>query len=345
MTFDGEPTDTRRPPRTHRPRRNWAALLGTAISAAVVVAAWHLVDWSQTIAIFDRVALGWIVPFIVLNIAGIVLLALRWRLLIATATPIPRWRAFNLISIGLAANALLPGRPGDIIRAALLKQTGLTSFSAGLASVVLERLADVSSTCIMGFLLLAFVPLPLDIRLGLLLFSAACIAFLAVVVTLHGHRSWLAQFARGRAASPLSRSVAFLVDKTLQFADALSAIRDGRRILGATLLTFCAWALLTSAILVLVRAFELPVPAAAAVLVIVTTNLGAAIPSSPGNIGVYHFLTVLALSVWTSDRSTAVAFAVAAHLLSILTQIALGLLGAWAEGIQLLRINAIASDE
>lgn len=331
-------------PREGKRRRSWAKLIGVAISAGVVAAAWRMVDWRQTAAVFDRVAPGWILPFIALNIVGIALLALRWRLLIATPTPIPVWRSFSMLSIGLAANATLPGRPGDIIRAVLVKQSGLSSFGKGLASVVLERLADVSSICLMGFLLLGFVPLPFEVRLALALFSVACIGFMALLLMLHRRDgAWLGRLRRRRASTPLGRAIVFLADKIGQFADALTATRDPRRIVGASILTFAAWAVLTAAILLLIKAFELPVPAAAAVLVIVTTNLGAAIPSSPGNIGIYHFLAVLALSVWTSDRSAAVAFAVAAHLLSILTHIALGLVGAWAEGIQFLRVGTLAA--
>ncbi len=332
-----------------RPRRGsrWsrASLLGAGLSAGIVIAASRLVDWGETIAVFRSVAPFWILPFVALNVAGIALLALRWRLLIATATLVPAGRSFNLLTIGLAANATLPGRPGDIIRAVLLRQAGLASFSQALASVVLERLADVGSICALGFLLLGLVPLPLEVRLALLMFSAACIGFLGLLLLLRRQRSWIARLAPAHRSTPGQRLMGTLLDRLGQFADALGALHDPRRVLAATLLTFCAWVVLTAAILLLIRAFDLPVPAAAAVLVIVTTNLGAAIPSSPGNIGIYHFLAVLALSLWTSDRSAAVAFAVAAHLLSIITHIALGLIGAWAEGIQLLRVKMLAAGE
>jgi hypothetical protein len=45
--------------------------------------------------------------------------------------------------------------------------------------------------------------------------------------------------------------------------------------------------------------FGLKVPYLAGSLIMVATSLGASIPSAPGSAGVFHVLTVLALSVWS----------------------------------------------
>jgi uncharacterized membrane protein YbhN (UPF0104 family) len=83
--------------------------------------------------------------------------------------------------------------------------------------------------------------------------------------------------------------------------------------------------------MILINAFQLEIPPAAALLVIAATNLGAVIPSSPGALGIYHFMAVIALSVWRVDTSTAVAFAIAAHASSIALHIAFGLVLAGAD--------------
>jgi Lysylphosphatidylglycerol synthase TM region len=62
--------------------------------------------------------------------------------------------------------------------------------------------------------------------------------------------------------------------------------------------------------MIMIVAFHVPAPPEAALLVLVVTNLGAAIPSSPASLGVYHVLAVLALSVWNIDTTVAVAFAI-----------------------------------
>jgi len=67
----------------------------------------------------------------------------------------------------------------------------------------------------------------------------------------------------------------------------------------------------------------------------VATSLGASIPSAPGSTGVFHVLTVLALSVWRVPTEAAVAVGVLAHGVTIALHIVLGLLCAWFVGIRL----------
>jgi uncharacterized membrane protein YbhN (UPF0104 family) len=69
--------------------------------------------------------------------------------------------------------------------------------------------------------------------------------------------------------------------------------------------------------------------------VLVVKNLGGAIPSSPGAIGVYEFLAILALSVWIPDRSLALGFAAVTHAANLCLALVLGLAAAWWEGVQL----------
>jgi uncharacterized membrane protein YbhN (UPF0104 family) len=77
-------------------------------------------------------------------------------------------------------------------------------------------------------------------------------------------------------------------------------------------------------------------------LVLVATTLGAIVPSSPGSLGVYHAMAVMALSVWHVDTSVAVAFAIASHALAIALHISLGACCAWLEGIRMKRLTGLA---
>jgi uncharacterized membrane protein YbhN (UPF0104 family) len=67
--------------------------------------------------------------------------------------------------------------------------------------------------------------------------------------------------------------------------------------------------------LCLLWAFDIQPLLPAALLILVFTNLGMILPSAPGYIGVYHYLTVLALGIVGVPASTALTFAVVAHAL------------------------------
>jgi uncharacterized membrane protein YbhN (UPF0104 family) len=96
-------------------------------------------------------------------------------------------------------------------------------------------------------------------------------------------------------------------------------------------------------ILCFVRAFQLTVPWQAGFLVLSVTNLGGAIPSSPGAIGVYEFLAMLALSAWLTEHSAALGFAVVTHVANLAMTVLFGLLAAWRVGVRFSELSTEGS--
>jgi hypothetical protein len=98
-------------------------------------------------------------------------------------------------------------------------------------------------------------------------------------------------------------------------------------------LSALAWTIAGTATISYIAAFHLHAPWYAGFFVLTVTNLGAAIPSSPGFIGVYHYLAVLALSVWVPDKSEALGYAIGTHGINMLTHILVGCACLAREGI------------
>jgi uncharacterized membrane protein YbhN (UPF0104 family) len=98
---------------------------------------------------------------------------------------------------------------------------------------------------------------------------------------------------------------------------------------------------LSASLTMFVLSFGLKVPYLAGSLMMVATSLGASIPSAPGSAGVFHVLTVLALSVWRVPTEEAVAVGVLAHGVTIALHIVLGMLCAWLVGIRLSSLAGI----
>lgn len=69
--------------------------------------------------------------------------------------------------------------------------------------------------------------------------------------------------------------------------------------------------------LLVLQSFGLPVPAIAAMVLLVVLQIGTAVVSVPGNIGVFHYFTVLTLAAWDVPRPTALATAVVLHIVSL----------------------------
>jgi uncharacterized membrane protein YbhN (UPF0104 family) len=74
----------------------------------------------------------------------------------------------------------------------------------------------------------------------------------------------------------------------------------------------------------LFKAFHLGLPVSAALLLLVVLQFGSAPVSTPGNLGVYHYLTVVVLSAFSIDRQAAIGYAIVLYTVALLPKIVLG---------------------
>jgi len=110
---------------------------------------------------------------------------------------------------------------------------------------------------------------------------------------------------------------------------ALSALDVWRR--GKVVLALWAWSIAIWAITVLLNqlilwSLDIRVPAAAPFVILVVSQVGVRLPSSPGSVGVLHYLSVLALSLFGVDKITALGYGILLHLVIYLPASLLGLL-------------------
>ena len=316
--------------------------LGIFSTVACLALAAYVVDWRQTIEAISRFDLPLVFVSLLLLLLTLFTFSMRWRTLLAVEHSPPPRRMFNFLMIGYLANAILPARPGDIIRAALLRQISGISLSAGLASIVLERMFDLLAICLLGVICSFITRLPPLVATALYSLTVAGLGLLCALTLLAWRRDLIDRFVVRYPKLFRHAAAQFLAEWLRRFAAAVSIFNFPRRLGASVVLTLAGWGALALSLMVLLSAFHLVVPPAAALLVLVATNLGAVVPSSPGSIGVYHFMAVVALSVWGIEASTALAFAIGSHALAIAMHILLGLVGAWDEGIGVTGLTRIA---
>jgi hypothetical protein len=209
----------------------------------------------------------------------------------------------------------------------------------------LERLFDVLAICVLGMSVSLVFTLPSVVVWAIYSFAAAAVALIAGL-TLLSWRQTSVHLLLKRYPKLGSHSVArFAIEWLGRFILAINVVRSPTRLALSVALTCVGWGVLALYLMIMIIAFRLPAPPAAALLVLVVTNLGAAIPSSPGSLGIYHVLAVLALSVWNIDTSAAVAFAIGSHALAITMHILVGLVCAWFEGWRIITLKRLASAE
>ena len=132
------------------PRSPWlrAALVLPFLAAVVVLLWWRGPDWNVVYHAFDVVNWAWIVFALGLNLGSVLVRSLAWRLTIDQALDPPQPRfgdVFSAFSIGLLANAVLPGRIGELARVAVLRRHlphGPGTTGALVGTVFAHRLFD-----------------------------------------------------------------------------------------------------------------------------------------------------------------------------------------------------------
>jgi uncharacterized protein (TIRG00374 family) len=276
-----------------------------------------------------------LIPLALLLMVGVWgIFAARWQALLGSAAEV-RWTdSLAYILIAYLVNTAFPLRLGDLARITLVSRKDRLPIGFTTATVIMEKLFDVLTVVIFGSLTLFVTPVPDVIRRGV---QATAITSLVALIGL----MWLARSRVLDCVEPLlsrylpQRLAALFLDLLLKFTQGLQVTKSSRQMLKVGLLSLLSWGVASLSLLCYVRAFHLQVPWQAAVLVLVVTNLGGAIPSSPGAIGVYEFLAMMVLAIWLADQSVTVGLIAAMHAVNLALTLILGLTAAWWEGVSL----------
>ena len=134
----------------------WRILLVLPVLAgAVALIIWHGPNWSNVQDAFTLVRWEWVAAAIGLNLLSVVTRAYAWDTAIkqSIARPHPRFPlVFSAFSVGLFANAVLPGRVGELARVAVPEAATLVppSDPDALAAAVVDMLGDEDRRVEMG---------------------------------------------------------------------------------------------------------------------------------------------------------------------------------------------------
>ncbi len=328
-------------------RRRITGLLGFLLTVVFGGLALYRLDLREVGSALLEANYLFVVPALLVTFCGYLLRAARWRVILAPSKEVSTGRLFPLLIIGFAVNNLLPARIGEFARAYLLGEKEGVSKSLSFATVVVERILDGLTLIFSLFLVSLLFALPgWGRKMGLLsaLFFGGALAFLFLLLYGREQTSRVVKWL----ANPLG-----LADRAIQVADSfvggVEALRRGHLVPGLVLLSTLVWSCETTSYLFLTLAFPISFSpltrVAAALFVMVVTNLGVLIPSSPGYIGTFHFFAMSALAVFGAARETALSYAVVSHAMQYLLVTGLGFLFLWRENLSLLRLGAEATLE
>jgi hypothetical protein len=222
-------------------------------------------------------------------------------------------------------NIVLPVRLGELTRVYYVAERTEYSKSRLLGSLVLEKTIDVIALGMALFVLISAVTLPGWVlkpgRSFLFLAAALLIAVLTLVIWGGALLRWVTPLFY-RLPAGWGVRLAGMLDRALT---GLDSMRDGKRQL--MIWGFAGLSLLMSTTTnwVMLRALDIRLPVTAALFVLIVIQIGIAPPSSPGKIGVFHFLVVLALSAYGIAKETALAYSVLLYLVVLMPKVVIGI--------------------
>ena len=308
--------------------------IGVVLAAAGGVVAllwWRGPDWGTVWHAFDAVVWYWVAVAIGLNLLSVVARALAWRTVInqAIEPPHPRFGlVFSAFSVGLMANAVLPGRIGELARVAVLTRKLRLQGRAGgmwaalVGTVFAHRLFDLVPTVglILYVLLTAKIP------------HWAISSLLVVSVIGLGLFAFAFASARNRRESVLEGlgPIRRLVEMGRHGLGVLHA--PGPAALAA-LFQCCGWLCQFFAVYTAMRAFEIHAPLPAAGLVLLLMNVATLFPLWPGNIGLLQAAIALPLSSYGVATGKAIAYGFGLQAIEASVGVGVGLMFLAREGL------------
>jgi hypothetical protein len=324
--------------------RRGLSWIGMILSVICLFLLLRGLDLSAVVGTLSEVHYVWLLVALLLYWVVVWLKVIRWRTMFYRE-PVRHSKALSAFSIGYLFNAVMPARLGELVRAYVIGELEHISKAFALSTIVAEKVLDVVMVLLLLLLSLpAFVQLPHWAQTSSLTAVAFFLVLFVVIVAVARKKERLLSVAESllQHAPRHSQGSASILRGLESLLSGLSIL--SRRDLAIRLwgLSLVSWIINIPAVWALLVALRVPLstPFLAATFVLCLTSLGMTIPSSPGYIGPFHYIAVLALSVFAVSREMSMSFAILLHLYTILPISLLGVVMMWRENYSLGRLQS-----
>ncbi len=326
-------------------RSGWAqaAIAVVALFVAAGVLWWRGPDWGSVTEALRLVTWSWILLALFLNVLSTLFRALSWRMTISQALPPehqPRLvHVLSSFGVGLLANAVIPGRLGELARVATLRRhlpDAPHGTSATLVGTVFaHRLFDLVPATILVVWVLFTAEVP---HWAIVSFMVAALVGFALFTM-----AWLG--ARRHNRPMVSEGMGRVRHLVGMGRVGLSVLKAPVPLAGAVLFQCVGWLLQLLAVYVAMQAFEIDAPLPAAGLVLVLMNVATIVPLWPGNVGLVQAAVALPLRNYGVAYATGFAYGIVLQAIEMACGVGLGLIAIAREGISFAMLRRLQDEE
>lgn len=312
--------------------RTTRLFLSTALSLLFLWLAFRGTPLAEIVDAFTRADYRFVALALSLVLLSPLVRAARWKLLYHpnhASLRIPRLAGILLISQML--NIVVPARAGEIASIYFMGRTEDRSRALTLGTIAIEKWLDILMVLILLLIMPAVVALPAwfrDSRAGLAAFAGAFFGAALVLSfgksQLMGVVDRLARFLPADLQDRTRRGVGLALSS-------LDVLRSPRVGLQLQLWSFLVWSLSILVNYFTFKALRIDLSLTAALFLLAVLQVGVAVPSAPGKLGVFQYLCVLALGFFGIDRGTALGYGFLLYAVVFLPPVVLGAAALWLE--------------
>jgi len=311
-------------------RNPWVRLgLALGVFAGVVVALWFLPDWSTVGTAFQNVHWAWVAVAIAINLGSIVARSIAWDLVIQQAVPAPspRYRlVFSAFCVGLLANAVLPGRIGELARVAVLNrriERKRRSWATLVGTVFAHRMFDLIPIVLLVLYVLVTAKIPAWAYSSLVgVVSIGAALFIVALLS-----------ARSTGRRPRLDSLGTVRHMLAMAREGLAVMHRPAPAAGAICFQILGWVCQLFAVFTAMRAFDIHEGVPAAALVLLVMNVATIIPLWPGNVGAVQVAIAIPLVSYGVAYADGIAFGFGLQAIEASVGVGIGLVFLAHEGL------------
>jgi glycosyltransferase 2 family protein len=287
--------------------------LGYALAAACLTWAFHDVKLEPLWRDAGRIEWRWMALAVVFDVLSYVCQGARWAILLQRQGRISVLQTTRAVYAGLFVNELLPLRVGEALRAWLVARCLKVSVARVFPSVLVERFLDAVWLVAAVALTVLFVPLPTYLKEAEAVLSGVVLAAGGIFVYLVlRHRG-----KPGERPGKLRRTL-------YELSGGVAEIGRSRWLYVSAALSVLMLILQVLSFGTAIWGYRLPLSIWHGAAVLLILRLGTAVPSAPSNVGTYQFFTIVGLTLFEVDRTTAAGFSVVAFLVLTMPLWAIG---------------------
>lgn len=308
-------------------KKRWVRVLaGIVVTGVALWLSFRKISWSSFFEVLKDIQWVWVAAALGNVVLSVYVMGLRLKILLKPRGDFSLGTLFRLNMISQYWNIVLPARGGDVVKAYLVSQKKVAGgYAAGV--VVLERIFEFF---VFGILVLAipfFLGIDQEWWPGTNTVLLALVAFVALM-TLIAFVAFKPELFI-RIARVISRIFPQRFRKTLGdfFSSGVESFQVLKKpvVLGGLLgFSFAFVGIQALSNYFVFLALGLKLSFWAALIVLLTLQVVSIPPSSPGKLGVFEVMVILALAVYGIGKTEALGYAVLLHVVVYAPKIIMG---------------------